>query len=435
MSPPVRTPASRLPLPLPLQTPMGPEAFREFVRELDATASSPESSSTAAAAVVRPYGAPPADPCRTLLERRLEAAATLADPFKLRLEADGVLSVKVLARVPARAWGVPPCLVEQIERMLGLLAARTCASLHYRAHGGGRRKPQGLGSGGGGRRRRRSNRRRGGAAGGRRRQHLFEFDPRFQRSPTDPFGRPPRLERIQPCLGPDEDKKTRQDNDKHGGDHQLLDDEDDLPPGLWSTDEGEAAARTVTAVAAPNPSRQTPAEEETSPGGGNRKEPADRAPGVDSQGATAAATAAAAASGPAPAKTPASSSPFTCRAQPHCGAIFARASTLRTHENSHAAAPGYHRFRRAPQLGRDRPPAPSEGAGAPAERFRLRTTLPPSVRRELRQLREEKARRRRQSLLAGPGLSGTVATWAGVVSPGRTTFGGGGGGDGGGGVT
>lgn len=440
---------------------MGPEAFREFIRQLDtpsagqrpqmSTRETPKTSSTGRRSNV--------DSRRTLLERRFEAAAMLADPFKLRLEADGVFSVKVLARVPARAWGLPPCLVEEIERMLGLLTARTCASDHLYAHYGQRRcqssdtieKQEGSkragfadeqrgGSGGGGKQSC-SNKRKGAS----KHRHVFEFDPRFQRSPIDPFGRPPRLERIQPCLGP-----RQETEDVHGG--RLLDDEGDFPPGLWDGPAGSEVSvisgvlddekgDTATKSAKPGPVMSPPlslggaALPNNSKGelpkhvpGELRQEPVfGRKP--EEQTHQAVTNKSAGKKGRAKktisAKMPVqkSASRFTCRARPHCSAVFARASNLRIHESSHAAAPEYHRLSRAPQLGRDPAPASFEGAGAPAEKFWLRTTLPPSVRRELQQLREESMRRRRQSLLAGPGLSGTVATWAGVVSPGRTMFG------------
>lgn len=451
---------------------MGLEAFREFIRQLDATSagqhrqsSSPETPKTSSTG--RSSGSTILDPRRTLLERRSEAAAMLADPFRLRLEADGVLSVKMLARVPARAWGLPSCLLEEIERMLGLLTARTCASDHFFAHRGqGKSKSPDTaekpnrterggfctddGRGGGGRGGGKLSRRNEKGGARKHRQPQFEFDSRFQRSPTDPFGRPPRLERIQPCLG------SRREAEKSGGD-QPTGSEDDLPFGLWDRpggsdvsvqsggpddkkrDTGEAksvkqgpgllpsfssrgggllkdAKSGLTKQAPSNLLQQEPAikqkrQQQTRQAAANEPARGGRAENP---------TSAAQITGPgAPA-----SSRFTCsRARPSCGAVFSKASTLRIHEISHAAAPEYHRLRRAPQLGRDPAPALSEGAGAPAEKFRLRTTLPPSVRRELQQLQEEGVQRRRQSLLAGPGLSGTVATWAGVVSPARSTFG------------
>lgn len=419
---------------------MGVEAFREFILQLDATSagqgpttSSPEPPKTSSVV----------DPRRTLLERRLEAAKTLADPFKLRLEADGVYSVKVLARVPARAWGLPSCLVEEIERMLGLLTARTCASEHLHAHRVQRKykSPETVDNPKG-------SKKRGGA---RKRGQLFGFDPRFQRSPIDPFGRPPRLERIQPCLGP------RQEIEGGRGD-QLPDDEDDFPPGLWDRPPGWDVS--VRSDAPDDEKGDTATKRATRPGPGlplplslggvgllkgvkseltltkqvqvpgelpqesviviERKlqERTHQAATNKSAGRGRAKNAIS-----AKMPSPVSASRFTCRARPHYRAVFAKASTLQIQETSHAAVPVYHRLSRAPQLGRDPAPASSEGAGAPAEKFWLRTTLPPSVRRELQQLQEESVRRRRQSLLAGPGLSGTVATWAGVVSPRRTTFG------------
>lgn len=452
---------------------MGLGAFREFVRQLDAMsagqhhqASSPGTSKTSSTG--RSHGSAIADPRRTLLERRLEAAATLVDPFRLRLEADGVLSVKLLARVPARAWGLPSCLLEEIERMLGLLTARTCATDHFYAHRGQRKckspdtaeKPTRFKSGGFC-----ADEKRGGGGGGggklscrnkrgraRRNRQMFEFDPRFQRSPTDPFGRPPRLERIQPCLGP------RQETEDGHGD-QLPVGEDDLPPGVWDhpvptgpdvsvrsdvpSDEkgGDAAAR--RAILGPGLSApfstggggdlskdttsglttQVPSEQPQAPAIERKlQDQTNQAAATDKSAGKGNRTNKISVSAKMP-EEPASASRFTCRERPRCGVVFSKASNLRLHERSHAAAPEYHRLRRAPQLIRDPPPASCEGAGAPAEKFRLRTTLPPSVRRELQQLQEKGVRRRRQSLLAGPGLSGTVATWAGVVSPGRATFG------------
>lgn len=459
--------ALQLPIPLSLsvdvrEVPMGLEAFREFIRQLDATSAGRAPSPTPKTSLAgRPYGLSSVVHCRTLLERRLEAAATLADPFRIRLEADGILNVKMLARVAVRAWGLPPLLVEEIERMLGLLVARTCASDHYHAHGRQRKikrqgpvAPSTAGSTDGGGKIRCQDKKAGGAS---KRQHLVDFDPRFQRSATDPFGRPPRLDRIQPCLDPRQQRRNARGN-------QTLEDENDLPPGMWdrpaasegptgsngpgdneeeSTVEGatksvrsllsfsppdggtlledtKCTLHTAEAERVPEKSPQEPVDKrklQHKPRQWQQPQPHQVATEYKSIGGEGRF------SNPTSGRTPGSSSRFTCREQPRCKAVFANASTLRTHERSHAAAPGYHCFRRAAQLLRDPPPASSEGAGAPAEKFRLRTTLPPSVRRELQSLHDENVVRRRQSLLAGPGLSGTVATWAGVVSPGRTVGG------------
>ncbi|CAM9412521.1 unnamed protein product, partial [Ectocarpus sp. 8 AP-2014] len=442
--------------------PMGREALREFFRQLDATrADSPSSSFTQTpktASTGRSYGSAPADPCRTLLERRLEAAATLADPFKVRLEADGVLNVRVLARVPVKAWGLPPLFIEEIERMLGLLTARTCASEHFSAHRGKQKgRPPGLDAprtpascSGDAFAKAKPNGRDGGfkcrdRKKGRtpKRQHLFEFDPRYQRSSLDPFGRPPRLDRVQASLNP------RQDTEADG--QPSPKDEDDIPHGIWDRPAasenpsvkggtGDTRKEVVpeVATAAPGCSLPSPpvegtvleraqidllAEQESSsqrnPNAQREQTPPNQQTPTKKSGRSEGSV-----SSSAPAKTsPSSSRRFICRARPDCGAAFAKASTLKTHHRSHAEVPEYHRLRRSPQLFRDRPPASFEGAGAAAEKFRLRTTLPQSVRQELQQLHEEKVLRTRQSLLAGPGLSGTVATWAGVASPARGPFG------------
>lgn len=434
---------------------MGLKAFREFIRQLDETSASatsagrPLSSTPKSSSADRPYGSAPVVPCRTLLERRLEAAATLADPFRLRLEADGIFNVKVLARVAVRAWELPPLLVEELERMLGLLIARTCASAHYHAHGGrsknnrqgtvaqptARSKECGFSTDntyGDGEKTRCRHKKGDGA---HKRQHLVDFDPRFQRSPIDPFGRPPRLDLIQPSLNPRLPMANERGN-------QIQDVEDDLPPGLWDrqvasegptvnseADDNEVESTVTRGAAESATGILHPVEVERVAGKlpqelvGERKlqhEPLQRPQQLPQQvvmnkksigGKNRVII-------PTSGKTPGWSSRVVCRERPCCTAAFASASTLRTHERSHATAPAYHRFRRAAQLLRDPPPARSEGAGAPIEKFRLRTTLPLSVRRELQSLQHNV--RRRQSLLAGPGLSGTVATWAGVVSPGRT---------------
>ncbi|CAM9534222.1 unnamed protein product [Ectocarpus sp. 13 AM-2016] len=430
--------------------PMGREALREFVRQLDAIRAGPPSifcnQTPKTASTGHSYGSAPVDTCRSLLERRLEAAAALADPFKVRLEADGVLNVRVLARVPVRAWGLPPHFIEEIERMLGLLTARTCASEHLRAHRGKQKgRPPGLdaprtpvscsgdavanakpnGRDGSFRCRDRNKGRTP------KRQHLFEFDPRYQRSSLDPFGRPPRLDRVQACLNP------RQDTEADG--QPSPKDEDDIPQGIWdrpaasenpSVKDGTGDTRRIdvvpeAATAAPGCSLPSPlvectlldtaqsdllAEQESSSQrklNAQREQPPPNQRTPTKKSGRSEGTV----SSSAPAKTsPSSSRRFTCRARPDCGATFAKASTLKIHERSHAEVPEYHRLRRSPQLFRDRRPASFEGAGAATEKFRLRTTLPYSVRQELRQLHEEKVLRTRQSLLAGPGLSGKVAT-------------------------
>lgn len=415
------------------KVPMGPNAFRAFVGQLDATSASRPASSYAhtpnTTRTSRSYGAAPVDPCRTLLERRLEAAATLANPFKVCLEADGVSSVRELARVPARAWGLPPDLVEEIERMLSLLVARTCALEHYRAHRGHKRhrapdghmKPKKDNSSsesvlaGSVPKLRQKN---PGGARKKRQQHLFEFDPRFQKSPLDPAGRPPRLEKIHPCPCPRQ--QTSGDRHPHHG-CRLSADDDDLPPGMWDTaagfedpsrhgvvETGRVETESGGAINASFPSvpvgsvgletqidplagdlpidqralvarrksrRQIRLEQQPSHQIAKRKFVGDGSTTTNNS--------------PTAEETRPSSTRFTCRARPHCRAVFARASALKTHERSHASAPEYHRLRRAPQLFRDKPPASSEGAGAAAAKFRLRTTLPPSIRRELQVLEGE----------------------------------------------
>lgn len=441
------------------KVPMGLEAFRAFVVQLDATCASrtPSSSPCApsTARTGRSYRASPVEPCRTLLERRLEAAATLANPFKVRLEADGVSSVRELARVPARAWGLPSNLVEEIERMLSLLVARTCAIQHFRAHRSHKRHraPDGNTP----LKKRDSSPSKGGvvpgmlrrqdkdSSGARRREQKksFEFDPRFQRSPLDPFGRPPRLERIHPCLGPREEK----DGGRHPGHvYRLSADEDDLPPRIWehataSEDpSGSDCYKTIgvetevdgatdasfpsvpvesTVVRARNDPRAedlpvdpraqellTHRKPQGRPGQKQRQQQPSH-PTAKTKYASGSNT-----NSPTGTEThPSSTRYYRCRIQPRCGAVFPRASALRLHEKSHASAPEYHRHRRAPQLFRDRPPASSEGAGAAAEKFRLRTTLPPSILRELKLLEGRKASGRRQSgPPAEPDLPAAVAS-------------------------
>lgn len=230
---------------------MGIEAFRSFVQELDATTIDHSSCLLSLAAVPATtnrndndhlgrhqthtpntshrYGYSPMDPRRTLLKRRLEAAESLARPFALRLEADGVSSVKVLARVPVRTWSLPACLVEQAERMLGLLAAKFCATECFPYSSGssntseeaqnastyreastvvrGRRNEGSVVAGAERGRVTRNGSGRKGQGGNssfrsssvRTQQKTMLFDPKFQRSALDPFGRPPRLECIQPC--------------------------------------------------------------------------------------------------------------------------------------------------------------------------------------------------------------------------------------------
>ncbi|CAM9554693.1 unnamed protein product [Scytosiphon promiscuus] len=433
--------------------PMGPEAFRAFVGQLDSTrASRPLSSSPLThntARTGRSYGAAVVDPCRSLLERRMEAAVTLANPFKVRLEADGISNVRELARVPARAWGLSPYLVDEIERMLGLLVARTCALEHYSAHRGHKRnrvtegaaKPKKIcfssesGPMNDVPRRREKNPREARKRGQQQQQQQsFGFDPRFQRSPLDPFGRPPRLERIHPCPS-----RRQETDDNHRAPST---DEDDLPPGVWDaapsskdpprsdvvgnirTETETNGATDVSFPSAPIESLEVDTHIElhaedmaVDPRG---QEPVTHRklqspPRRDSQPShqTAKRTFVRGrnTNNPTAAETNPSTTRFTCRVRPHCRAVFAGASALRTHERSHSSAPEYHRLRRAPQLFRDRPPASSEGAGAAAEKFRLRTTLPRSIRQQLKKLEaERKSPGGRRSIPAGPDLPGAVCS-------------------------
>lgn len=487
---------------------MGVEALRSFVQQLDASTYD-ESRTSGTPATPTPtcrpaskgrttirtptnrYGSTAPDPRRTLLARRLEAAEMLARPFAVRLEADGVSNAKVLARVPTREWGLPACLVEEAERMLGLLAARACAADHHTNHrtklnvaGSVYTGAKHSGSGGGG----------GGGAhvitkhpgirgrgtvlspsrlpSGQHRRPLA-FDPKFQRSAVDPFGRPPRLEYLQTFAGP----RRRQRLSTTVGKGEANDGVD-LPPGIWEPPppaEGEETVyqssrrepskemcpvRDVFSVIAPSrtvhdngnnfgcllspPSPPTCSEIESEksdelsgqppasapplrqpPSGSGcsqhqstkRGEGAACAKNTPSAGNTNAAVGAD--EHPTSTTTNFATTPFTCQV-PMCGAAFRRASTLRVHQRSHATAPEYYRLRRAPQLFRDPPPAPTEGHGAAAARFRLRTELPASVQQELLQLQEEVSSRRRQSLLALPQLPGAAATWAGVVTAGRS---------------
>lgn len=148
---------------------------------------------------------------RLLVKRRLHAAEMLARPLALRLEADGVSSVKTLAGVPVRAWEIPECLVEQVERMLGLLVARTCYTTYFQHDQkgsyaflddeSGSQSTKARGCNGAGVL-------KSGAAKQTGKKRVCvpwckskAFDPRFQRSALDSFGRPPRLEGIQPFIG------------------------------------------------------------------------------------------------------------------------------------------------------------------------------------------------------------------------------------------
>lgn len=494
------------------QVPMGPTALRDFVAELDATLtdhpqqylpidvvaressttpSTREASKNRRTATGR-YGSTQVNPRRILLERRLEAANMLSRPFALRLEVDGVSNVKMLARVPLRAWDLPPCLVEEVERMLGLLVAKTCAVEHSRAHRGRREKcsgglpagtVQGLKStggrrvgattGSGGREGKNS---KGGActrgvlistrcSGSKLRSQRssLPFDPRFQRSAVDPFGRPPRLERIQPCPGL---REGRQRSDDY-----VSDAEEDLPPGPWDRpqaeeDESDAvgkdndagdgklgikveeAAITARCANATVDSGHglSPSVATTYPAGGSytaksgfadRKvvlcpphpgEPGgDRAP-LDRRrrrtpahkpaGKTSTITSANLAGKRGGKKQNSvsdrerpttmmgkksdgiASPSFICQV-PGCDATFSRTCTLRIHHRSHFDFPVYHSVRRALQLFRDRPPASLEtGDGAIAARFLLRTELPASVRRELCQLQEESVTRRHRGQIS-----------------------------------
>lgn len=491
---------------------MGLEALREFVQQLEAvrtdrplcapsTPATPDitgnifrkSTSGSRNGRAGRYGSTPLDPRRTLLQRRLEAAKLLAQPFAVRLEADGVANVKVLVRMPARTWGLPSCLAKEMERMVGLLVARTCASNHFSGKHCYKNNPSAAnsftaaGRGGitgekhvssvDGVARGREQRRGGAYEHQRKSPSSLAFDSRFQRSAVDPFGRPPRLEYIRPCLRPRYGKAGDRHSDGGNGSLSSRGD-DDLPPGPWDGPpamEGNAVVETggdnnntstlrkedkqtahcagkrtegsgcnntagssscspptvstviVQRKEAVDSGRQGPCAEKT-PFNRQRSvcsphqhlEPDDhqalrnkagKTPWVHADGKKGS-------SSPTTRTTPETVVPsrFTCRF-PCCGAAFTKSSTLRTHERSHVFAPEYHRLRHAPQLFRDQPPAPSEGDGAVAAKFRLRTELPVSVQQELRQLQEESARRRRCSLLAMPRLPGEAATWAGVVSP------------------
>lgn len=485
---------------------MGLEALRSFVQQLDATTYDGSRTSGTPAnhtLTCRPaskgrtpirtptnrYGAAAPDPRRTLLARRLEAAEMLARPFAVRLEADGVSNVKVLARVPTHEWGLPACLVEEAERMLGLLAARACAANHHSNHHtkpnvagsvytGAKHSGSG-GSGGAHSITKHPGTRSGGAVsspshlpGGQHRRPLA-FDPKFQRSAIDPFGRPPRLEYLQPFAGP----RQRQRLSATVGKVEEANDGIDLPPGIWEPPppaEGEetvhqnsrrelakevcpvqgvgnviAPSRTVhdngdnvgCLLSSPSPPACSEKESEKTdalsghpsvndpplrqvPSGRGCSQHQLRTPDEGTACTkirTSAGNANAAVGAdehPASTTTNIATAPFTCQV-PMCGAAFRRASILRVHQRSHATAPEYYRLRRAPQLFRDPPPAPTEGHGAAAARFRLRTELPVSVQEELLQLKEEVSSRRRQSLLALPQLPGAAATWAGVVTAGR----------------
>lgn len=493
---------------------MGLEALRSFVQQLDATtydgprsSSGPPTTPTAtrttsskdstatSRTTLNHYGSAAPDPRRTLSARRLEAAEMLARPFAVRLEADGLSNAKVLARVPMREWGLPECLVEEVERMLGLLAARTCAysdNLNNRnkkssncvgssstvstvAGGGGgvahvtRKHP---GTGGRGTVSSRSR-----LPGGQYRRPLT-FDPKFQRSAIDPFGRPPRLENLLSFTGPQRRRSPVT------ADKVEVYDGVDLPPGIWDpaptpTEEGkeevpESSRPGIAKEACPihngadnviegecfgcllailSPLASTDMErhedsdelsgqpsvsarplQQHHPGGSGSSHHGPRHhdewtactnknKGGNSAGGNKNATFVGAVENPTPktAKTATTTAPYSYICQvPTCGAAFRRAPTLRTHQRSHTIMPEYLRLRRAPQLFRDPPPAPSEGHGANAARFRLRTELPASVRKELLQLQEEASSRRRQSLLALPQLPGAAATWAGVATLGRS---------------
>lgn len=337
--------------------PIGPQAFRSFVQELDATTKTTttrpghaESSTTSrvtgevpavsqgpeAESQPRETGASGSrcgdisrDLRRTLLKRRLEAAELLAKPFAVRLEADGVSSVRVLARTPVRSWGLPESLVEQMERMLGILVVRTCAAEN--------------------RHQSKKNNHEGVARGGRALcrtsalQQQRMFDPRFQRSALDPFGRPPRLERIQPCPGKQKHHNNRDgevcavaDSGSSSADPRSDDGGKGFPPGVWDRPQKNHVVDSPHPVATSMVSSHLPPEATTAIEMTNK---------------------------------------YSKILQ-------------KLNERSRNIFPEYQRLKRAPQLFRDEPTAPWEGAGAPAARLKLRTDLPPSVKKELAQLQQ-----------------------------------------------
>lgn len=402
--------------------PLGLGAFLAFVKELDAIVGDEGASplpdarepTTAAPLVVRRKGwggCPPADSRRVLLERRVHAAGVLARPFAIRLESDGISSVEMLASVPLGAWELPPCVVEQVDRMLAILVAKTCAS-------GQDTRPEQFSS-----RKTHPTGRSRSTTGGIKRLEGGGFDPRFQRSAVDPFGRPPRLDRIRPRRPGLRRKDGFASNSAHG--HDVPDragdpSGDDLPRGIW---EGHG--------------NHTPQEKERWVPTGRMAKEGERRPGYPSGpddswmmpdmprcefsgnqrrslggaigGAVGRETAQDDGGGVLPSPEHNGKLEDTggsCRhevtgAKARCEKLRHVIQSSRTVSKSppqhlsivcgskSAQKPctaGYRRYRRTPQLFRDFLPSPREVLESLNPRFRLRAMLPRSIEAELREL-------------------------------------------------
>lgn len=142
----------------------GIEGFKAFIVDLDAASSKG------------------ADVSRQLILRRHEASGVCSRQLIDRLLKDGIDSVRKLSSARLSDWDLPDAIIDEVQRMIGVMITSQCAMGYSRI-------TLSAGRSAGGKRR-------------KKRARVPDFDPRYQRSALDPFGRPPRVGRILPLPKP-----------------------------------------------------------------------------------------------------------------------------------------------------------------------------------------------------------------------------------------
>ena len=307
---------------------------------------------------------------------RFRSALLMSTPFALSLKADGVHTVQELVKVNLPDIAMPPAYMEQVESFLATCvgeAAEAKIAPSIKDHGKANATEQPFAV-------------------------PMSFDPRFQRNPLDPYGRPPRL-------GPMRDnikRKSKAERDRLAKDKE---DAKAIPPGLWNYVAPPTAAQETPALwgfnvtgasHSPNKPQQITA---ASGGGAGKKDgsqlsgpPADVSLAASMMSEIAAVEAAKRPKTPLdPLKSPIYPSrgfakskrakknmedflqrkadnprkhdfeayvrggfqrPYVCGV-PGCGQAFSRQYTLRVHERSHELYSKYHEYKREAMLGFD----------------------------------------------------------------------------------
>jgi len=152
------------------------------------------------------------DDKKEAIKNRFRSALIMSTPYYLKLKAEGVLLVEDLLKVDFSSLNMPPMLQKQVEALLNVAvysATNAKAAFTVRDHLSTNKE-------------------------------MFTipmlYDPKFQRSPFDPYGRQPRFNALQKLIK----LRTKEENKKLKQDKQR---KKETPKGLWENMNNEEENR------------------------------------------------------------------------------------------------------------------------------------------------------------------------------------------------